>query len=544
MTQPRNAIFIHSLWRSGSTYFFDKFRRSQAGYFAYQEPMHETMLSAVTDRNLLLEVSAEVSGTLRHPELSDLYYAEAFQTYDSWRGMVRKSFIYDGYFVNPLDADLRQFLVALILAAPRKPVIQECRTSARIGAIKDSLGGRHLYIWRNPRDQWWSLKINIYFDVVLQMILNADPVPHSVAAFRNKIGFRPFHATSIGEEQAHFCRYPLSARDGYTAFFLLWCLAWIEGDTHADIASNLDMLSVSVDYRRSTEKNFADKGIEGLTFADCHMHRAPFTRQNIGFFERIEMDVYALLAEHGTSADSLAKLQEARRHYAPGTQQTFAVQIDSSAALEALERTRAIYLRLEDDRAAAATGHEIELSHVRAESVARERALEEELTAMSDRMQADLARVQREASMQLIAKDEQLSAKEEQLARQIALVALKTSEFRELQEVADRMKADLGDRLNRIETLAGALTAQCDHLTLRNQQTEMALAGLLDQFRAAAEEADRLHSSWIMRVLAKLRLLRLLAKQDVPSSVADAIASFAPDTSRPGTKKPTCFPNM
>ncbi len=93
MTEQRNAIFIHSLWRSGSTYFFDKFRRSPAGYFAYQEPMHETMLSAAADRNLLLEVSTQVSGTLRHPELSEPYYAEAYQTYELWHGMVRKSFI-------------------------------------------------------------------------------------------------------------------------------------------------------------------------------------------------------------------------------------------------------------------------------------------------------------------------------------------------------------------------------------------------------------------------------------------------------------------
>ncbi len=58
-----------------------------------------------------------------------------------------------------------------------------------------------------------------------------------------------------------------------------------------------------------------------------------------------------MLAEHGVSSDSLAKLKEVRRLYAPVTQQMPTAHVDTDAALEALERTRAISLRLEDERA-------------------------------------------------------------------------------------------------------------------------------------------------------------------------------------------------
>ena len=42
-------IFIHSLFRSGSTYLFKLCRSSPAGYWCYQEPLHEAVLAANED---------------------------------------------------------------------------------------------------------------------------------------------------------------------------------------------------------------------------------------------------------------------------------------------------------------------------------------------------------------------------------------------------------------------------------------------------------------------------------------------------------------
>ncbi len=95
------------------------------------------------------------------------------------------------------------------------------------------------------------------------------------------------------------------------------------------------------------------------------------------------------------------------------------------------------------------------------------------------------------------------------------------------------MKAALEDQLETIEEEVTTLTAQRDQLTLRMERTEIALIGLLDQFRAAAEEANRLQSSWVMRLLVKVRLLRPLGKRDVPENIRDALSLFELDASRP-----------
>ena len=66
MTEP---VFIHSLFRAGSTYLFNCFRRSPFGYWCYQEPLNEYLVNAVNMPGKLLELHEENATHLRHPKL-------------------------------------------------------------------------------------------------------------------------------------------------------------------------------------------------------------------------------------------------------------------------------------------------------------------------------------------------------------------------------------------------------------------------------------------------------------------------------------------
>jgi len=67
MTQ---SLFIHSLFRSGSTYVWNAFRRSPKGYWCYQEPLHETVLALEkAPMELLAFDTNEETKYLRHPKL-------------------------------------------------------------------------------------------------------------------------------------------------------------------------------------------------------------------------------------------------------------------------------------------------------------------------------------------------------------------------------------------------------------------------------------------------------------------------------------------
>jgi len=48
-------IYIHSLFRAGSTYLFHVFRRSKAGYWCYQEPLHEVAFIAKHNPDILCQ---------------------------------------------------------------------------------------------------------------------------------------------------------------------------------------------------------------------------------------------------------------------------------------------------------------------------------------------------------------------------------------------------------------------------------------------------------------------------------------------------------
>jgi hypothetical protein len=522
-----NPIFLHSLWRSGSTYFFEKFRRSEADYFVYQEPVHENMLAATADRERLRMYSEGAAGLLRHPELSDFYYAEAYQTYDQWHDTIHKSFIYDDYFSDLPGGALGKFLTALIDAAPRTAVIQECRTSGRIGMIKESLGGRHIYIWRNPRDQWWSIKINSYFDAGLQMILNAEPHPASVAAFRGQIGFAPFHSESISDEFMHFSSHPLSAENGYACFFLIWCLAWLEGHEHADLLINVDRLSGSEEYRRSVEDSLAKLGIDAVGFDDCNMPCAPYTAKDIGFFESIEQEVFALLASHDVAIDDILGLREAHRRFSPVTQPVSAEDVNAADALEALERARAIALRFENMHAhviAFRNDALNQLNQQRLENTQQEHAARTQADAAQEaieRLRREFTDTEQAMALQLAANErsiqehaERLEQAHEQISIQTNLLHQRENEILERAEIwhaaENRLQdesAALKEQIANLVAQRTLLTEQHEQLQSRFRRLELAVNGLVGRIQIFAKEAARLRASPLSRLLTKMGLL-------------------------------------
>jgi hypothetical protein len=335
-------VFVHSLWRTGSTYVFDVFRRSESGYFCYQEPIHEFVLQKENHPASLLDVGAGASELLRHPKLDRPYMQEIYETHNFWKGIITKSMIYDEYFCEENSPALSAYLSALIAGAHGRPVIQECRTSNRIGAIKKACGGKHLYLWRNPRDQWWSFKATSYFDAVVQMILNTRHHPAAIANLREQIGFLEVHHDDIAHEIFHFELRPLSATDSYLSFFMIWALGWLSGQAHSDIDINMDHMSNVEAYREQKLDELARIGIDGVDFSDCHIPNTSFDENDLSFFRPIERRAYSLLRRSGVSPKDIANLQNARRRYAPtadGREPT---------ALDAL-RARQIALRLTDE---------------------------------------------------------------------------------------------------------------------------------------------------------------------------------------------------
>lgn len=287
----KGPIFLHSLWRAGSTYMFNVFRRARPLYTCYQEAIHEIALEAIDNPQVLLQIS-DLGEFMRHPALDQPYFQELSDAYPRWAGLVRKELIYDQYFDNVGSNELVSYLGALIDASTARPVFHECRTSSRIAACKAVAGGYHVYLLRNPHDQWWSMLKSSYFSNSMLMILNCEKKPAALQCFAQDINFYPYHTKSISDEFQYFDKLQYRADIQYKLFFIIWVLAYQHAYEHADMITEMERLSHDSSCRNDVLRQWrADASIAGIDLSDCLMPERTFSEAEIGFFRQIEDEV-------------------------------------------------------------------------------------------------------------------------------------------------------------------------------------------------------------------------------------------------------------
>ena len=308
-----SPIFVHSLFRAGSTYLFNVFRRSEAGYWCYQEPENEFVIHVNENPERLLDLWENAMLELRHPKLDRPYFWEIYEVRDSIRGLFKKSFSYDDYFVQVppgLPEDQRKYFGALIANAKGRPVLGGCRTTGRVAALKDAFGGIHIHLWREPRNQWWSYKVNHYFDATVQLIFNASSLPAVLKEAKQEVGLTDFHDEDVQREFEYAFKHPLPSINNYSAFFALWLFSYLECEKYADVSINIDMLSIDQKYRAKAITELMNYGINGLDFSDCSIPHMAFTEQDVYFFKDVEEHVFHLFLRHGYEEAGLRRTRD------------------------------------------------------------------------------------------------------------------------------------------------------------------------------------------------------------------------------------------
>lgn len=316
----KSPIFIHSLFRSGSTYLFKVFRRSDAQYWCYQESLHEAVIDANANPEYLLhDRGDELVLQLRHPQMDMPYFQELYETWPVWKNTLSAAAVYDNYFAPPNSDIGVTYWKMLAESGKNRPVFQECRTAGRIGAIKEQLEGYHIYLWRNPWDQWWSYKAAEYFDVANQLIINAQNPPAPVLALRSALSFKTYAYVDIAAAFMYFWERPLSAEDSYLVFYMLWCLGIKEGRAHANMTLNIDQLSDSKVYRDEVKKQLKEAGVNEIDFSDCNVPQGYYLTQDKAFFSPLEEKVHDWLIAGGWSKSDLDQVLALRQEFLPSS---------------------------------------------------------------------------------------------------------------------------------------------------------------------------------------------------------------------------------
>ena len=224
MTQPPAGgatlppVFLHGLWRSGSTYLWSRFR-AREDTLCFFEPLHEG-LGRLNPRRLA-QAAAPICDGLRHPRLDRAYFAE-YAPLLKRRGVrgFEARFSRDDFALEPEQAHprLEAYLRRLIDEAARqgrRPVLGFNRTSFRIGRLRERFGSVDVFIARDPEAIWASYMDHFrsgnhsFMQRTLWMLERNSAHP-LFAPLAERLGVRHGLARRLGRAKSH---YPAAIAD-------------------------------------------------------------------------------------------------------------------------------------------------------------------------------------------------------------------------------------------------------------------------------------------------------------------------------------------
>lgn len=316
-------IFIHSLFRSGSTYLFNVFRRSDEGYWCYHEPLHELLLDRSNDAFWMnFQEQDSMVDYLRHPKLDRPYYFEFSEIKEVIFSRFRPEFCYELFFLAPAQRsdELSLYLADLVTHSRGRPVLEFCRSIGRMRWARSKFDAVHIYLWRNPWDQWWSYKIDPYFDMTSLAVYGAKGLPDFLVRVRDQLGFAlpefQDHLPDWGTLQ-HKIALHADHTNSYFLFYALWVYGLLESQSAADLSMNIDRLSESPRYRSEVLARLSDLGVNGLDFSDSDVPQSVFGKNERSFFDEIEKKVHELLLKAGYEKADLDWVLAERENYLP-----------------------------------------------------------------------------------------------------------------------------------------------------------------------------------------------------------------------------------
>lgn len=203
------TVFIHSSFRTGSTWLWSKFRENPSCY-CYYEVFNE-ILGEISFRNIL---QSATDWNSHHPRGAP-YFSEFSPLLDQSEGIAgfdQGMALTDFFLSSEGDSDrVRQtevYLASLVKLAQhnkRAPVLSCTRSIGRAKLIREAIGGTHILIRRRLLNQWFSYsnqKMNnnpFFFNTIIGTV-NARDSDSFITILANFLRDNGIHENSFGED--------------------------------------------------------------------------------------------------------------------------------------------------------------------------------------------------------------------------------------------------------------------------------------------------------------------------------------------------------
>lgn len=255
ITKQTNVVFVHSSFRTGSTFIRSCFRRDPRA-LSFQEVFNEN----------LADMTPEMIGHFnpggwhsKHPSMAPYFLEFQSLLSETEKGvsLYDRSMSYGTFFsgdnLSKEEAAYVGQLIELAREHDRVPVVTCTRSLGRLQALKNEFGGLHLMIYRNIFDQWCSytdqwLKGDGGFIETIWLALNGS---HGDEL-----------ANKIGRVYATDSRSPTDPKN-FLAFCLLHLYLYARAADHASDIIDIDKLAADDDVRNRIENLIKDSS--GLT---------------------------------------------------------------------------------------------------------------------------------------------------------------------------------------------------------------------------------------------------------------------------------------
>jgi hypothetical protein len=311
VARARCPVFIHSSWRTSSTWVWLKFRRLPET-ISYYEPFHGLLAKRTRAEAQSIDYRSWDSN---HPP-GDPYGLEYIPLIREAGGvpfsepaMAFEWFIPLGGIRGQLRDSERKYLAFLIRYAElcgKCPVFGDTRTLGRLWAIKNNFGGYHIFLYRNLWQQWSSYlrykrSDNLYFHDTMAWVLGSKGDPY----FAYVVDCYTRRAQTTADSLSGLLR---SAPDDvvFGVFMALHIYLYLHAGISADLTMDVTRMARDERYRGDIERDLKDRTGLPVVFSDVRDER----RSGPAYVDVAAID-WDEIREHGrVAARALSKFAD------------------------------------------------------------------------------------------------------------------------------------------------------------------------------------------------------------------------------------------
>ena len=245
-------VFLHGMWRCGSTYVWSRFRTLDQTVCFY-EPLHHG-LARLSLRRLRRARAGPAAG-LRHPRMEQSYFHE-YAPLLSWRGAQRfqRRFAFGGYALAPSKPApaLQHYLCGLIdlaLTGGRSAVAGFNGSDLRIGWMKARFNALQVALDRDPHALWCSYmdqrrRGNFTFLINWLRILEANRDDPVLAPLADYLRHRRPGGWRWKDKARHRAMVEaLTADETYLIVCYFWMAYALHALSYCDVLADMDRLN-------------------------------------------------------------------------------------------------------------------------------------------------------------------------------------------------------------------------------------------------------------------------------------------------------------